>query len=134
LSRAKDLEQIDLKILTAEHPTQPEISAECKHYQNNLDGVVLRQILERIPKTSWLHLVICTHMQANYWTKETKIKWKQFRETHGLEESAILRVMKQGSKLTLQPLFPNSVPQTLPSKLVVFFPFRDWIPKKKQRK
>ena len=129
LSRPKDLDQIDLKILTAQHSTEPEMSAECKNYKNNLNGVVLREILERIPKSSWLHLVICPRMQTNYWTEETKTEWEPFQTLHGLQGSAILRVAKQGSRLTLEPLFVGSVPPTPPSKLVVFFPFEDWIAK-----
>jgi hypothetical protein len=134
LSRTKDREKIDLKILTAQSPTQPVISAECKNYANNLSGEVLRGILRRIPGTSWLHLVLCTHMQDAYWTEATEVAWEPFRAKHGLGESAILRVVKQGSRLTLEPLFPKSVPLTPPTKLVVFFPFEDWILKKKKRK
>jgi hypothetical protein len=134
LSRTTDCERIDLKIITAQSPTHPEISVECKNYSNNLNGVVLREILGRIPKTSWLHLVICTHLQADYWTQQTKVKWKDFRASHGLGESAILRVVKQGPSLSLEPLFPGSVPQTSATKLVIFFPFADWTKAEKKRK
>jgi hypothetical protein len=132
LSRTTDCERIDLKIITAQS-THPEISGECKNYSNPLSGDVLREILERIPKTSWLHLVICTHLQADCWTKQTKVKWEDFRARHGLGESAILRVVKQGSRIALQPLFPGSVPQTPATKLVIFFPFADWMLKKAEK-
>jgi hypothetical protein len=125
-SRTKDNERIDLAIRTAESPTDPEISGECKNYKNNLDGVVLREILQRIPQTSWLHLVICTHLQATYWTEATKFKWSDFQTQYDLRASAILRVVKQGSRLSLESLFPGSVPEEGSSRLVVFFPFEDW--------
>ena len=126
LFRTKDQDQIDLKIHTAQNPSHPEISAECKNYKNGLNGEVLREILARIPSTSWLHLVICPHMQQSYWSAQTQIKWDTFKSAHHLEESALLRVVKAGSTLTLKPLFTKSVPETRAHKLVVFFPIAGW--------
>jgi uncharacterized protein YjeT (DUF2065 family) len=130
LHRTEDKERIDLKILTA---GGVEISVECKNSQNNLDVEVVCAILQRIPQSSCLHLVICTHLQSEYFTAASKTPWKEFKAQNGLEATAILRVvMEQGSKLSLAPLFSGSVPEARSHKLVIFFPFEDWDRKKRK--
>lgn len=124
LHRTKDQERIDLKVYTALSPIDPEISAECKNYKTKLNKTVICEILTRIPKTSRLHLVICTHLQSNYWKNKRKV-WEEWRQKNDLEDTAILKVVKQKSQLTLEPLFVGSVPNTR-SKFVIFFPFQDW--------
>lgn len=74
-------------------------------YTNNVGLGVLRGILMRVPKvsktkfSSWLHVVYCTKLQDEYWTKDLEDTWENFRHTYEIDDLCLLRVSttKNGS-------------------------------------
>jgi hypothetical protein len=132
LHRLPDQERVDMKIFSRENDVDPPIAVECKNYESNLPLETLKGILRRINPQTWFHIVICTHIQNEYFARNpssssssTTSTWEDYKTQFHFQSTAIFKVVIENSSLSLQPLFLNSVPASY-NRAVVFFPTEDW--------
>jgi hypothetical protein len=129
LHRLPDQERVDMKIYSCESQIDPPISVECKNYELRLPLNTLKGILKRINAGTWFHIVICTHVQNDYFTgkssSSTTSTWETYKNKMHLQSTAIFKVVIVESILSLQPLFLHSVPASY-NRVVIFFPTEDW--------
>ena len=123
LKRVRDGDKIDIRVdgmNTGDNVAV--ISGEAKNYQKALDLKVLKEVLQRVPRSSDVHLVFCPGYQSNYFTR-TKDSWSSFRDENRLQEVSLLRVYLTegaGRDLVIAPLFPESVPPQPCTRCVIF--------------
>lgn len=111
-----------MKIFTRDSDIIPEFSAEYKTYEGVVDLIVLKDILDRTPSTSLLHLVVCPLLQDSYFQRKNR-PWNESSCFDNFKDVAIVKVCLQNHLIQLQPLFLNSIPSVY-SRLVIFFPFK----------
>jgi hypothetical protein len=127
LRRLHDQERVDMKIYSRENDIDPPIAVECKNYESNLPLKILKGILQRINAHTWFHIVICTHLQDEYFQSRPSStrSWESYKNRINFQSTAIFKVVILENTLSLQPLFLDSVPASY-NRVVVFFPTEDW--------
>jgi hypothetical protein len=135
LNRTPNQDRIDLSVTTGSNQDLFGISGEVKNREEALTVSAVKDILTRVPVSSWLHIVFCTKLQGNYFVQKKRPRsdmtpWKSFCENgeNQLENLCLLKVsMANGESLSLQPLFESAIPANHETyeRLVIFIPLED---------
>lgn len=67
LNRTPDKDRIDFSV--GKDMSGNDISGEAKNYEGGVNTDVMRQMLERIPEESKVHLIFCSSLQKSYFKK-----------------------------------------------------------------
>jgi hypothetical protein len=104
------------------------ISGEAKNYQAPLSLTVLKNMLERVPAESKLHLIVCNELQQKYFTlNDSYVAFEHECET--MRSSVLLRVRREPTSIRLVLLDVNRGPldQAKILRVVLFIALTDLV-------
>jgi hypothetical protein len=125
LVRPPDGEKKDFKVLLADEKVS--MTGESKNHQA-LKLKTLKEVLQRVPDTSLVHIVICDTLQNQYFASKADSGFTKFAQTcPTVASSALLRVSAANDKLLLAPLNVNRPAVSVSSckRVVLFISLQD---------
>ncbi len=119
LVRPEDSKRVDVRIGS-------KASAEMKNRIDCLSLEVLKEVFNRIPKASVLHLVFCNCVQQTCFASNAQVNWTEYQRQNGLEDLNVLKLERDGDALLLKPLSSSDSMPLVPAdhvrRLVIVLP------------
>ena len=141
LIRSEDESQIDFAVETRppsragnikmKKNIERNITAETENHENAVNAKTMRDLLDRVPPSSQVHIVFASTVQEKYFTRDGT--WEKFKSSapHLLNTTFVKVEATRGEErtsveLSLEPMFNEETSRlNQNNRLVIFYPIED---------
>ena len=140
LIRSEDESQIDFAVETRppsragnikKKNTERKNTGEAKNHENAVNAKTMRDLLDRVPPSSQVHIVFASTVQEKYFTRDGT--WEEFKSSapHLLNTTFVKVEATRGEErnsveLSLEPMFNEETSRlNQNNRLVIFYPIED---------